>query len=121
MAHHNILGRSGEDAAVQFLIDNGYIIRHRNWRRKHLELDIVATLRDVLVVVEVKTRTDSEFAMPEDAVTARKIKRIVTAADTYIRLFEIDLPVRFDVITVLGNEENFTIEHIKEAYYSPLF
>ena len=45
----------------------------------------------------------------------------VIAADTYIRLFQIDEPVRFDIITVIGKTGNFRIEHIKEAFYPPLF
>ena len=44
MAKHNELGKAGEDAAVAYLESQDYLIRHRNWRRGHLELDIVAVL-----------------------------------------------------------------------------
>ena len=50
-----------------------------------------------------------------------KIRRTVRAADAYLKFFQIDLPVRFDIITVVGQENNFTIEHLKEAFYPPLF
>ncbi len=121
MAEHNKLGKAGEDAAVSYLLRNDYVIRHRNWRRGHFELDIVAAKEDELVIVEVKTRQNTEFGNPEEAVTPAKIRRTVRAADTYIRLFGIDAPVRFDIITVVGEKENFSIEHIRAAFYPPLF
>ena len=121
MAEHNLLGKAGEDAAVQYLEQHEYPIPHRNWRKGHLELDIVAAQNGELIIVEVKTRTDTDFALPQDAVTPQKIRRTVIAADTYIKLFQIDASVRFDIITVVGKVGNFRIEHIKEAFYPPLF
>lgn len=121
MAEHNKLGKAGEDAAVAYLERQDYVIRHRNWRRGHLELDIVAVKDNELVVVEVKTRHDTVFGQPEEAVDPMKIRRTVRAADAYIKLFQLDTPVRFDIITAVGEERNFKIEHIQEAFYPPLF
>ena len=59
MATHNALGKAGEDAAAAYLERNGYAIRHRNWRKNHLELDIVATKDNEVVIVEVKTRSNT--------------------------------------------------------------
>ena len=75
MAEHNIFGKEGEEAAVGYLEKQGYIIRHRNWRRGHLELDIVAFKDDELIVAEVKTRRNTDFALPEAAVDKRKIRK----------------------------------------------
>lgn len=122
MAKHNELGKAGEDAAVAYLEQHGYTIRDRNWRKGHFELDIVAAKENELIVVEVKTRSNTQFAEPEDAVDLPKIRRTVRAADTYMKLFQIDASVRFDIITVVGNDNgDFKIEHIKEAFYPPLF
>lgn len=121
MAHHNALGEAGEKAAAEFLEREGYCIRHRNWRKGHLELDIVASKGNELVVVEVKTRATTAHALPREAVTPQKIKRTVVATDTYLKMFQIDLPVRFDIISVVGNEGHFEIEHIQEAFYPPMF
>lgn len=120
MAKHNDLGKAGENAAVAYLEQKGYLIRDRNWRKGHFELDIVAVKDNELIVVEVKTRSNTLFAEPEDAVDLSKIRRTVRAADAYIRLFQIDAPVRFDIITIVGDNENFKIEHIEEAFYPPL-
>ncbi|TRX45960.1 endonuclease [Bacteroides sp. HF-5092] len=121
MAEHNDLGKAGENAAVVYLEQKGYLIRDRNWRRGHFELDIVAAKGNELIIVEVKTRSNTLFAEPEDAVDLPKIRRTVRAADAYIRLFQIDTPVRFDIITVVGDNRNFKVEHIEEAFYPPLY
>jgi putative endonuclease len=121
MAKHNILGKEGEDAAVRYLIDNGYRVRHRNWRSGHYELDILAEKDNTLVSVEVKTRHTDFFYRPDEAVTAAKIRRIVLATDAYIRYFRLNMPVRFDTIAVVGDAGNFKIEHIEEAFLPPLF
>lgn len=121
MAAHNLLGIAGEDAAANYLERHGYVIRHRNWHQGHYELDIVAAKDNELIIVEVKTRSTTLFAEPQDAVTPQKIRRTVRAADAYIKQFQIDAPVRFDIITAVGEPGNFVIEHIKEAFYPPLF
>lgn len=121
MATHNVLGKAGEEAAVRYLERNGYTLRDRNWRKNHLELDIVAAKDGELVIVEVKTRSNTDYIEPQDAVNRQKIRRIVVAADAYIKHFGIDAPVRFDILTVVGEPGAFRIEHIKDAFYPPMF
>ena len=121
MAEHNILGTFGEEEATAYLEANKYTIRHRNWRAGKKELDIIAEKDTELIVVEVKTRRDTRFAVPQDAVDDKKIRRIVAATDAYLRKFSLDLSVRFDIITVVGTENDYIIEHIKEAFYPPVW
>lgn len=121
MAAHNKLGRAGEDAAVAYLERNGYTILNRNWRKNRLELDIVAEKEEQLVVVEVKTRRNTEYIRPQDAVDWQKIRHIVVAADAYIKHFDIDANVRFDIITAVGEANAFEIKHIEDAFYPPMF
>ena len=120
MARHNQLGKTGEERAAEYLISKGYIIRDINWRSGKMELDLVAYRDTTLVVVEVKTRSNLDFLRPEEAVTLRKIKNIVRATDAYIRLFNIPFEVRFDIITLVGKEEPFEIEHIEDAFLPPV-
>lgn len=121
MAEHNELGREGEEEAAGYLADKGYTIRHRNWHCGKKELDIVAEYHNELIVVEVKTRQHTLFGNPEDAVTDKKIRRIVASTDAYLKKFALDLPVRFDIITIVGKEAPFTIEHIEDAFYPPIW
>ncbi|MDO4162768.1 MAG: YraN family protein [Bacteroides sp.] len=121
MAAHNTLGKAGEDAAVAYLEQNGYEICDRNWRKNHLELDIVAQKDGELIVVEVKTRSNTDYKEPQEAVDWKKIRRIVIAADAYVKHFCIDAPIRFDIITAVGDKEHLKIEHIEDAFYPPMF
>lgn len=119
MAEQNDLGRDGEAKARGYLIQQGYTILHTNWRWHHYELDIVATKDEELIVVEVKTRSEDYLLSPEEAVDNKKIRRIVAAADAYVRYFNLELPVRFDIITLIKGKEGFQIEHIDDAFYAP--
>lgn len=120
MARHNQLGKTGEERAAEYLISQGYIIRDINWRSGKMELDLVAYRDTTLVVVEVKTRRNEEYLHPEEAVTLRKIRNIVQATDAYVKLFDIPFDVRFDIITLVGENDSFEIEHIEDAFLAPL-
>ncbi|MBQ2979289.1 MAG: YraN family protein [Bacteroidaceae bacterium] len=120
MALHNLLGKSGEEYAAEYLVSRGYVIRDVNWVSGRHELDIVAYRDDTIVVVEVKTRSNIDFAYPEEAVTLQKIRNTVRATDAYMRMFELDMEVRFDVISIVGKEPPFEIEHIEDAFVAPL-
>lgn len=121
MAIHNELGKGGEDEAVRFLEEQGYRIRHRNWRSGRKELDIVAEDGNELVIVEVRTRRNNQFGTPEESINGQKIRRIVSSADAYVRKFAIDSPVRFDIISLIGEQSPWSIEHIKDAFYPPIW
>lgn len=121
MADHNDTGAAGERIAARYLEEHGYRILDRNWHCGHKEIDIVACDGNQLVIVEVKTRNTDEYGNPEDAVTDRKIRRIVSAADAYIRLKQIDLPVRFDIVTVIDPDGRALTEHIEDAFFPPVW
>lgn len=110
------LGREGEEAARTFLQKKGYTILQCNWHFHHYELDIVAVDNDVLVVVEVKTRADDFLIAPDEAVDRKKMRRTIAAADAYVRYFNLDLPVRFDIVAVVKNREGFQIDHYEDAF-----
>lgn len=119
MAEGNNLGKDGEAVAREYLIRKGYTVMHSNWHWHHYELDIVALKDGEVVVVEVKTRSADFLISPEEAVDNKKIKRIVAAADAYVRYFNLDHPVRFDIITLIKSREGYQIEHLDDAFYAP--
>ena len=120
MAEHNELGELGEKRAKDYLISKGFTIRNVNWRCGRLEIDIVAEMDGYLVVVEVKTRSTETFEHPEEAITNKKIRNLVNAAHEYI--FQVDWQgeTRFDVISVIPHGQEFMIEHIEDAFLSPV-
>jgi len=120
MAEHNELGILGEKRAQDFLISNGYQIRHCNWQCGKLELDIVAEKDGWLVIVEVKTRSTETFEHPEEAINLRKIRNIINATHEYIIRFDWLGETRFDVISVIPHGDSFTIEHIEDAFLPPV-
>lgn len=121
MAQHNDLGRKGEDIAAAMLEKKGYVILERNWRSGHKDLDLIATTGNELVVVEVKTRRNDTFGKPEDAVNDLKIRRIVGAADAYVRKKGLDTHVRFDIVTVVLTEEGVEVKHLEDAFFPPIW
>ena len=123
MASHNDLGRKGEQIAAEYLERNGYHICHRNWRLGHRDLDIVALdeEKQVLAIVEVKSRRDTVFSQPEEAVNWQKVRNLTIAAQAYVRRYNVSCEIRFDIITVTGTGEPFEIRHIKNAFPVPLF
>lgn len=121
MARHNETGKSGEERAAEYLLARGYVVRDVNWRNGKYELDIVACKDNVLVVVEVKTRTSLEFMRPEEAVTPAKCRRIIDAADAYVRHFDLPHEVRFDVIALVKKpDDTYDVDHIEDAFFPTL-
>ncbi len=120
MAQHNITGINGEKQAAKFLSDNGYIILETNWRHRKKEIDIIAKIDKLIVIVEVKTRSSEYFENPKEAVTKKKQKFIIEAADAYAQEFDIDLEFRFDIISILLKNNKYEIEHIIDAFQASL-
>ena len=121
MAQHNSLGKAGEQAAIEFLIKQGYTIRETNWRLNHLEIDIVAQdSRPRLHIVEVKTRTSEEHFDPLKAINKTKIRNLVAAAAGYISHYRLHMEVQYDVMIITGSPQNFSIQYIPDAFYPPL-
>lgn len=117
MAFHNELGKKGEELAKEFLQKNGYTILESNFVFQKAEIDIIAQKDDALIVVEVKTRSSVDFGNPQDFVSPKKIKLLVKAIDEYVNLKNIDLSIRFDIISVIHDKSDFIIEHLEDAFY----
>ena len=123
MAEHNDVGKWGENLAVRYLHKNGYTIRECDWRYGHRDIDIIALSPDqrYVVFVEVKTRTANDVVTPEEAVDKQKIKNLGYAANAYVKLNQIVLDLRFDILTIVGNKDSEPIiDHIEDAF-NPMF
>lgn len=117
MAEHNDLGKLGEELAVEYLKNDGYEILETNWRFDKAEIDIIAKKDHFLAIVEVKTRSSSDFGLPQDFVKPKKIQLLVKAANEYVEKHELEVNISFDIIAIEKSKHKFNIEHIKEAFY----
>lgn len=117
MAEHNEIGKQGEARAVDYLQQNGYLILEQNFVFQKAEIDIIARKGDWLIVVEVKTRTSTEYGNPEDFVNKKKIKLLVKAIDEYVQQTNLDLEIRFDIISIVNDGNKYTIDHLEDAFY----
>ena len=116
MAEHNDFGKLGEELAVDYLTGKGYEILERNWRNVHKEIDIIAKEGKFLVIVEVKTRQTDEYGEPDVAVTRKKQRMLIAAANAYITRKGLDMETRFDIISIVFRDGEPVIEHIEDAF-----
>lgn len=111
------IGRKGEELAIAFLRKRGMRIIATNWHYHHLEIDIIAEDKGMLVFVEVKTRTSSFFGNPEEAVSRVKMGRIINAAEAYILNKNVTQEARFDIVAILMPPHNSPeIEYFEDAF-----
>ncbi len=121
MAKHNKTGQLGEQLALDFLIKNGFQILEINWRHGRSEVDIIAKEGDILVFIEVKTRSSDAFGQPEEFVSKSKEKQLTKAAAAYMDLTGHEWEIRFDVVSVLKNRAGvWEIGHLKDAFFPGL-
>ena len=114
---NQITGRLGEKIAERYLEEQGYQVLDRNVRSPFGEIDLVANDRGTLVFIEVKTRRDSNFGFPEEAVGARKKDRMIRLASWYLAKYPKSRPsVRFDVLAIQEEGENAGIRLIRDAF-----
>ena len=101
MAEHNDTGDIGEEYAIQFLLQKGFSILHRNWRFGHYEIDIIANELDKLHFIEVKTRTNLKYGYPEVAVTKKKLTHLIKSANHFLKINPNWERIQFDILSIL--------------------
>ncbi len=118
MAKHNEVGEQGEAIALNFLKAKGYHILASNWRYSRAEVDIIAKEGEVLVFLEVKTRSTDHFGKPEAFVTDRKKAFLQTAASVYMEEIGHEWEIRFDIISVLLHPTRpAEVTHFEDAFF----
>jgi len=115
------IGIEGENIATTYLNKTGYKIIERNYSSRFGEIDIVASINNCLVFVEVKTKTGTDFGVPEEMISKRKIKQIQKMADLFILKNATTTSsynaCRIDVIAIVLTEtgEAESIHHYEEV------
>lgn len=116
-AAHN-LGQAGEATAAAHLVSLGYEVLHRSYRHGRAEVDLVACLgQTLLVFVEVKARSSSQFGYPETFVTERKKQLFRRAAEHLQEELNWTGDIRFDILAVTPTAGGLRVEHFEDAFY----
>jgi len=119
-ADFQAFGREGERRAACFLKKQGYRILYRNFRPPiGGEVDLVCRdgCRNTLVFVEVKARKSERYGPPAAAVSPRKQRRLILAAEYWLNQLErSDVRVQFDVLEVTYNDGTWNIRHLADAF-----
>jgi putative endonuclease len=117
MSKTKAIGDWGESCAVEYLLKKSYGILDRNYRIGSGELDIVASLSDLVVFVEVKTLTRIQGSYDaEEQVTSSKRRRCERAARHWLSHHEHNGPCRFDVISIEGGTLSPRLHHFEDAW-----
>ncbi len=114
---HIKTGLRGENIALDYLRNEGYIIIERNYRCYLGEIDIIAKDGNILVFVEVKSRRSCKFGMPQEAVGTKKQKKISMIAMFYLHEKNLsDVNARFDIVAVYIDSGAPFVELIRDAF-----
>jgi len=100
MAKHLDTGKIGEQKAIDYFRQNGYVILHQNWREKHWEIDIIAVKNGLLHFIEVKTNTPDRHGFPEENVSVSKIRYLINAAESFLFKYPQWENIQFDVLAI---------------------
>ncbi|MEM6397906.1 MAG: YraN family protein [Bacteroidota bacterium] len=115
------LGSLGERYARRHLEAKGYRILEQNWRYRRSEIDLIAMDGDIMVFVEIKTRTQDYFGGPTGTVDAKQQGRLSRAAGAYMEQCGHDWEIRFDIIGILIEENgDYKLEHVEDAWWPGL-
>lgn len=100
MANHLLTGSYGELLAKEYLINEGFTILHQNWRHSHWEVDFIASRKEILHFIEVKTRRSKTFGNPEDDVTKKKLDNLIQASEVFQFLHPEWKRIQFDILSI---------------------
>lgn len=115
-AQHLTTGRAGEDVAAKFLRQKGWHILQSNFRCHDGELDLIAQDGEILIFVEVKTRSNTLHGQPGEAVGRAKQGRMIRAASRYLSQRQFwDKSCRFDLVTVVFRNNQVEVEHWEDV------
>lgn len=117
MSYNISRGKEGEYIAGKYLASKGYVILETNYRNKIGEIDLIAFDKDILVFIEVKTRTSTKYGYAFEAVDYRKQKKIINTSLVYIKYKKyINTQIRYDIIEIYMTK-NPKINHLENAFY----
>ncbi len=98
-------GQLGENLAKKHLMNKGFKIIDTNYRTKLSEIDLIAQFKDILVFIEVRTRTGDKFGMPEQSLIRKKINKVIKNAQMYMKYKGYTGQYRIDAVCVVLDKD----------------
>jgi putative endonuclease len=112
-----LFGNWAEQYVAAQLINSGFTILHKNYRKMFGEIDIIAYKKELLVFVEVKARKTKTIASEEIILKSKQKKIIATAKDFLMYFTKYNTTTaRFDVALIEGTEQHATLSYIENAF-----
>lgn len=117
--HNLIIGRLGENIAKDYLKKKGYRIVDQNYRTKYAEIDLIAIYRQVLIFIEVRTKTGQYFGSPEETLNRKKINKIKRNCLAYLYQHGWEKDYRIDAVCIVfGKERKLErVSHYKDIIF----
>lgn len=94
-------GQLGENLAKKYLENKGFKIIDTNYRTKLSEIDLIAQFKDIMVFIEVRTRTGDKFGAPEQSLTRKKVNKVIKNAQMYMKYKGYTGRYRIDAVCVV--------------------
>jgi len=110
------VGGWGEELAKEHLLESGYEILEANYRFKKSEIDLIARKGNLIIAVEVKTRTGIIVGTPFHAITREKQRNLLLGINHYVQKFNEPVEVRMDAISIIKLGESIRIAHLEDAF-----
>jgi putative endonuclease len=116
MAKHLRLGKRAEYLATDYLRNQGYFIRDKNYRSGQSEVDIIAQYWKTLCFIEIKSKRSASYGEPENQIGKGKIKQYHQAAESFLLEENWHGEIRFDSISITFFPQAVKIEHFEDAF-----
>ncbi len=100
------IGRLGEALAKEYLEKKGYEILEQNYKTKYTEIDIVAKKGGQLVFIEVRTKSNARFGIPEETINYKKQRKLLWNAKAYVAHQKYKGAYRIDAICIVLGEDH---------------
>lgn len=112
------LGIWGEQQAGLYLSDKGFEMVISDYRSGRAQVDLIVRKPDLIVFVEVKTRSSILYGFAEQAVSDRQKNLILQAAQAWMIEHNWHGMIRFDILAIHINavSKDFSIDHFEDAF-----
>ncbi len=116
MINKKTYGKWGENKAKEYLLNIDYVQIADNWQNRFGEIDLIMFENEQVVFIEVKTRRNSSFGSAIESINKTKQQQIIKMVEMFLQYKNWwDKSFRIDVITIVGETDQFDLTHIKNA------